>query len=257
MVMTYVVTCVLLLLAPLAWRKGWHWTGLLVVVLGVLYALTAQPWVQELLRGQASAWLAPQQGRWDARLGELGRAVDELRGEVQGQGAAVEAQAGRLEAQQAAFSAQQEAQQALEEAVEGAQRVVAEHQVQLAELSTTAADLSDGVKTESFAVGDAARLIVVPAEGGSALAYLQLAQVPRPGTLTVRWFSTTFQKDDRALYKNVLMVRTKQDAARLSRHPLSVSYVPDSTKADERTTMSLQDGAVVADGKPMADLIAF
>ncbi len=257
MVMTYVVTLVLLLLAPLAWRKGWHKTGVLIVVLGFLYALTAQPWVQALLKGQASAWLTPQQGRWDARLGELERAVNELNRQVQEQRVAAEAQAGRLEDQQALLTAEQEARRVLEEALSATREQVGQHGTQLAGLSTAAQDLAAGEEAELFSSRDAARRMILPDGKGRAVAYLQLAHVPRPETLRVRWASTTLAKGEYALYKNLVMVRVKKDVGKLSKSPLSVSYVPDSTKAGERTTMSLQDGAVVADGQRVADLVAF
>ncbi|MBI2104966.1 MAG: hypothetical protein HYT90_05250 [Candidatus Omnitrophica bacterium] len=255
--MTYVVTFVLLLLGPLAWRKGWHWTGFLVVVLGVLYALTAQPWMQELLKGQASAWLTPQQGRWDARLGELERAVQELGQRVQGQGAAVEAGAGRFESQQASLTAEQEARRVLEETLSATREQVERHETQLAGLSTAAQDLAAGEATESFSSRDAARRILLPAGKGRSVAYLQLAHVPRPETLRVRWASTALAKGDYALYKNILIVRAKKDAGKLAKQPLSVSYVPDSSKSGERATMALQDGAVTADGQRVEDLITF
>ena len=255
--LTYVVTVVLLLLAPLAWRKGWHKTGVLIVVLGFLYALTAQPWMQDVLKGQASAWLTPQQGRWNARLGELERALDELRGEVQGQREAVDAQAGRLEAHEAALTAEQEARLTLEGAVTDARRAVTAHEAQLATLGVAATDLASGVTTESFDRRDARR-IARPAGRGRVFVYLQLAEVPRPETLTVRWSSKTFTKEDTGFYKNIALLRvTTKDAKRLSKQPLSVSYVPDSARAGERAAMVLRDGEVVADGQRLVDVVAF
>ena len=131
------------------------------------------------------------------------------------------------------------------------------HDTQLATLSTAAQDLAAGEATESFSSWDAARYILLPAGKGRSVAYLRLAQVPRPETLRVRWASTAFAKGEYALYKNIVVVRATKDPGKLSKQPLSVSYVPDSAKAGERTAMALRDGEATADGQRLEDLIAF
>lgn len=98
-------------------------------------------------------------------------------------------------------------------------------------------------------------LLIVSTQEQEGWAYCQLARVPRQETLNVRWSSAVFSQDDYALYKNILIVRTGVEASVLARHPFSVSYLPDSAKDGERTSVSLQDGAVFADGRRLAEVV--
>ena len=253
--MPYAPALGLLFLTLVAWRKGWLKTGILLAFLGMAYALTAQDWVQDILKAHMNPVVRQQLN--DAKaLKELRRTVDGLAQRVTAQQAAIEAQEHRLTGQEGALSAQQQAWDTIKAGLEEARQLINEHQRQLGEVGSFVQDMSGGSVTETLSSKNKGRVIFLRRGNREGTVFLQLLHVPRAGTLKVQWESVTFPPGACAAQKNIVAVKVADDVNRFAKRPFLVRYIPDTSKAQEHTAMWLQDGAVYADGERLPDLFA-
>lgn len=249
--MVAAVTVLVLFLALVAWRKGWHASGLVALCLGVAYAILSQPGVQDALKTYAAA--QAQLGRVGQQAASATREVDELTGRLSAQGASLQAHEARLTAQESALTAQQEAWQQISGELQALRQAVDDQRDELARSQALVQDVVGGTTTDELWLKDRERVILVPQDGVESLVYFQLSRVPRPETMKVSWHTTVFPATAYTVQQNIVSVKVTGPTKGLRKRPFRFDYVADTSRADERTTVSLRDDVVYAGDTPLGE----
>ncbi len=249
--MVAVVTLLALFLALVAWRKGWHASGLVALCLGLAYAVLSQPGVQEVLKTQAAAHA--QLGRVGQQAASAKQGMDELSGRVLAHEASVQAHEARLIVQEDALKTQQEAWQQLSGELQVLREELEDQRQQLVQAQGLVQDVVGGTTTDELRLNDRERVIVRPQGGLESVVYFQLSRVPRPETVKVSWHTTVFPATAYTVQQNIAFLKVTGPTKGFQKRPFVFEYVADTRRADERATLSLRDGVVYANDQPLAE----
>jgi hypothetical protein len=246
----------LIVLVPLAWRKGWRAIGVGMAVLALVYGLSIQEWVQKLVTLHMSPVVRQQiEDEKDIRaLREDLQKLDQRLGQQQ---AALDAQTARLGAQDTAIAAGQDALEAVRTDLRQTQQRLEGHHEQLAGVGSLVQDLIRGARTEELSAKHQPGRVIVVAKGEAQSAVcLQLAHVPRPGTLQIQWDGGSVSTAAVRAHRNILALTVPHNAKKLGKHPFVVRYLPDTGQSAETAPLSVRGGEVYVGTQRLSDIVA-